>query len=115
MFEKLERGYANHLPNHVREALEPIFEGGESHNALNLAYARLNQELERDAASIQVDDILDVLMACETAAKQFYATHARELHDPALARLFEGLAADEGRHATAVELAQSIARPDDFT
>jgi hypothetical protein len=32
-----------------------------------------------------------------------------------LARLFEGLAADEGRHATAVELAQSIARPDDFT
>ena len=50
-----------------------------------------------DRAGLAYAAVLDI-RDVERAARQFYVTHADEVHDPHVARLFRALAAEEDRH-----------------
>jgi hypothetical protein len=104
MFEGLERAFERHIPQGaVRTVLRPIFEAGPAHQRLEDAYVRVNHEVAQGAADVQAIDLLECILACEKAAQKFYADHAHDLKDPVLARLFQDLAAEEGRHVLVVQ------------
>lgn len=107
IFEGLEKAFERHLPDGaVKATLKPLFLGGPNHHRLEEAYARLNRALA--GVDVTPDDLLDALLLCERTAQNFYLQHAKELQDPALARLFEGMAAEEGQHLRAVQEAQRL-------
>jgi len=109
-FEGLERAMERHIPaGAVREALQPIFEGGPGHLRLAAALDRLSRSLEAARTDIAVDDLLTALHECERMAESFYRRNADALSDPSLRELFLDLAREEARHAEAVRTAMAIA------
>lgn len=83
----------------ARAALMKLVDPADQHGE------RIAAELERLNASIPPAEHMDVLRAalmdvCDTerAARRFYAEHADKVHDPRVARLFQQLAVEEGRH-----------------
>lgn len=109
MFEGLEKAFERHLPGGVvRDALRPIFQEGPYHRKLQEAYKTLNTRLAAEAGTIPARDLLECILACERTAQRFYADHAKDLADPALAEVFRGLANEEASHIKCVEYALSL-------
>lgn len=110
-FERLERGFAKHLPPHVRQQLEPLFQEGPSHHRLSQAFAQLNHDLAEHEGDVTMQELLTAIRDCERVARDFYRDNARNLSDPRLARIFEGLADEEGKHLDAAERALKLSIP----
>lgn len=111
MFEGLEKAFERHLPaGAVREALRPIFADGPFHRQLKEAYADLNAKVEAARASVTPEVLLDAILACEHAARQYYIDNTPRLSDPNLAAIFQGLAKEETRHIGVVEEALRLQR-----
>ena len=111
MFEGLERAFERHLPNDaVRQTLAPIFEDGPFHHQLKAAYADLNQKVEAARSAVTPEILLEAILACEHAARQFYLDNAPRLSSPELAAIFLGLAREEAGHVRVVEEALRLQR-----
>jgi hypothetical protein len=111
VFEGLEKALHRHLPTgHVREALEPLFQGGPDHGRLERELDRLNRLVESQRSEVEPLELLQALADCERMAQDFYTRHAKDLSDPALADLFRGLAKEEAGHLRAVEQALALQR-----
>lgn len=111
VFEGLEKALHRHLPaGHVRDLLEPLFRGGPGHQRLEKELDRLNRLVEARKGEVGAEELLLALAGCERMAQDFYARHAADLHDPALAGLFRDLAAEEAKHLRAAEEALRMQR-----
>lgn len=107
-FERLERGFAKRLPPHLRQQLEPLFQEGPNHHRLAQAFADLNHELAEHERDVTLRELLTAIRDCERVARDFYRSNAKNLSDPKLVRIFEGLAAEEGKHLDAAEQALAL-------
>lgn len=114
MFEGLEKAFHRHLPPPLRDELQPLFQGGPGHRELEMQFAQLNAEVKAREADIPLQELLVALRDCESLARRFYLDHSKELSDPALAQLFQRLAAEEAKHLAAVEQAITVARGVDY-
>ena len=104
-FEGLEKGLEKHLPAHLRRQLEVLFQEGPNHHRLRQAFAQLNHELAQHEGEVTTRQLLTAIRDCEALAREFYRSNAKNLSDPGLAKIFQGLAAEEGAHLDAVERA----------
>lgn len=107
-FEGLEKGFNKHLPAHLRQQIEILFQEGPSHHKLQQAFADLNHELAEHEKDVTPRQLLSAIRDCEALARDFYRNNAKNLSDPALARIFQGLASEEAAHLDAVERALSL-------
>ena len=111
MFEGLERAFERHLPEGaVREALRPIFVDGPFHAKLKQAYSDLNAQVEAARSSVTPEHLLEAILACEHAARQFYLDNAPRLASPELAAIFQGLAKEEAGHIRVIDEALRLQR-----
>lgn len=108
-FEGLEKAFHRHLPEEMRAALQPLFQGGPSHHRLEARLKQLNAEVQAAQSGIAVQDILLALRDCEAMARDFYLRHVGELADAELQDIFRGMAAEEAQHLAAVEQAITTA------
>ena len=114
-FEGLEKAFHRHLPDELRETLEPLFRGGPSHHKLEAKFNELNAEVQARKSEITVQALLQALKDCELMARDFYMRHVKELSDPELVQIFHGMATEETQHLAAVEQAITIAAGIDYS
>lgn len=111
-FEGLEKAYERHLPEGAaREALAPIFRDGPAHKQLRTAFRDLSARMEAERERITPRELLEAIRECESMARNFYATHAPEFSDPAMAGIFTRMAQEEAGHERAVAEALQLLPP----